>query len=307
MLGWVFDLDSRTVFIAEHNFLKTLYGFFMVDTSSKVSIKTMETLASWASRYSEMSRLMKPFVNSLHAFSKGFSNRNISLPVPENVKQDINMWRTYLCATYLNEAKLARPLESFRDSEPDVVIQYDASLGGIGVIIKPAGALHWSYGFAAEFPFDLGSDSSYQNSAEFMALLFGMLAILVLKLPFRDIHLIGDSKSSLKWADTDSFKGERNRRAAVLFTTIGSTYNFNIRKIEFVPGVDNVICDQLSRDENTPEVLSRHGIPAAFSNQPSVFASVFKLVNPLVPLLTDEDYGTLWDELAFILGEISSL
>jgi hypothetical protein len=63
MLGWVIDLDKRVVFIAEHNFMKTFHGFFSLDLEKPIPYRTIEKLASWASRYSLLSRCMKPFVN----------------------------------------------------------------------------------------------------------------------------------------------------------------------------------------------------------------------------------------------------
>ena len=46
MIGWVVDLDLRSVSIAKHNFLKTFYGFMSCDETKKMKVKEVEKLAS---------------------------------------------------------------------------------------------------------------------------------------------------------------------------------------------------------------------------------------------------------------------
>jgi hypothetical protein len=91
MLGWVIDLDKRVVFIAEHNFMKTFHGFFTVDLSKPIPFRTIEKLASWASRYSILSRCMKPFVNVFYQSLIGNSNRSVAIIATEDLSQAINM------------------------------------------------------------------------------------------------------------------------------------------------------------------------------------------------------------------------
>ena len=54
VIGWTVDLTQRLVTIARKNFLKTLYGFFEVDLSRPVQVRTLKCLTSWSSRYSTM-------------------------------------------------------------------------------------------------------------------------------------------------------------------------------------------------------------------------------------------------------------
>ena len=74
-IGWLFDLDLWTVSMSTRNFLKTLHGFYTVDVSDKVSVKTIEKLASWAYRYATICRCLKPFTGDLHAEKKGIRNK----------------------------------------------------------------------------------------------------------------------------------------------------------------------------------------------------------------------------------------
>ena len=51
----------RTVAIAKHNFMKTLYGFLVCEETRSQSVRSIQRLASWASRYSAVIRALKPF------------------------------------------------------------------------------------------------------------------------------------------------------------------------------------------------------------------------------------------------------
>jgi hypothetical protein len=49
-IGYDIDLDKRLVTISERNIMRTLYGFLNVELQKPIKVKTMQKLASWASR-----------------------------------------------------------------------------------------------------------------------------------------------------------------------------------------------------------------------------------------------------------------
>ena len=71
-LGKEFNLDLRTVAIAKHNFMKTLYGFLVCEETKSQSVRSIQRLASWASRYSAVIRPLKPFTAYLFAMIRGY-------------------------------------------------------------------------------------------------------------------------------------------------------------------------------------------------------------------------------------------
>ena len=66
-IGFEIDLDKSLITISERNILRTLYGFLNIDITAPIKVKTLQKLASWASRYSNICAYMKPFVSVLYA------------------------------------------------------------------------------------------------------------------------------------------------------------------------------------------------------------------------------------------------
>ena len=266
----------------------------------------MESLASWASRYSELNPVMKNHVTSLHASTKGYKNRNSAIDLSPHARQDIRMWRAYLVATHLDHQRLARKLESFRPMTPTVVIQFDACLTGAGVIIRGHQSVTWEYGFATHFPFDVQQSSSYQNTSEFLAVLVGVYLTILTHGPGQRIQLIGDSTAALNWAEKLAFRGVLARRAAAAFTLLCLTYDVDVVGIMHVPGTENVICDDLSRIRDTEDVLQSHGIPSLVNVDVSGVRKLMVICNPLTQLETDVQFVELWAEVSHLVTSINT-
>ena len=91
IIGYTLDLDKQVVTLSRRNFLRTLYLFFTVDTTSAVPVKSMETIASLASRYSGICREIKPFMKALYSSYAGLRNRSASAKLKEDAVQAIEM------------------------------------------------------------------------------------------------------------------------------------------------------------------------------------------------------------------------
>ena len=66
-IGYDIDLDKRLITISKRNILRALHGFLIVDKDVPMKVKTMQKLASWASRYGKICVYMKPFISVLYA------------------------------------------------------------------------------------------------------------------------------------------------------------------------------------------------------------------------------------------------
>jgi len=56
-IGWDFDLETRMVSVARRNFMKTLYGMIcMRGSETNPTVREVQRVASWASRYSVVCR-----------------------------------------------------------------------------------------------------------------------------------------------------------------------------------------------------------------------------------------------------------
>ena len=66
-IGYDIGLDKRLITISRRNILRALHGFLIVDKDVPIKVKTMQKLASWASRYGKICVYMKPFISVLYA------------------------------------------------------------------------------------------------------------------------------------------------------------------------------------------------------------------------------------------------
>jgi hypothetical protein len=82
---------------------------------------------------------------------------------------------------------------------------------------------------------------------------------------------------------------------------------FNIVVIDAVhiPGVDNVICDLLSRQKTTARALGIDYKLVTDISHTSALYSLLVLVDPTF-LNSEEDFCTFWRQAHLLLGQISS-
>jgi hypothetical protein len=66
MIGWLIDLDAQLVTISEKNFNKTLHAFFSFNIVEPVTLHQVQVMASLASRYTQISVVMKVHVGALY-------------------------------------------------------------------------------------------------------------------------------------------------------------------------------------------------------------------------------------------------
>jgi hypothetical protein len=85
------------------------------------------------------------------------------------------MWRVMLCLLGLNEETFARTFDSFRERPADILLEYDASLRGLGLFLTDLRTNKRIGVGAMSFPFNLGEESRWQNTAEFVAVVMGVV------------------------------------------------------------------------------------------------------------------------------------
>ena len=117
------------------------------------------------------------------------------------------LWRCALVTLGCDPLLFARPLHTLAEKAPSLQIEYDASLTGLGIILSElsdTGEAQLICAVKLPIPFDLGADSGYQNSAEFMAIVVGLSCLASLGYSGRGVKLIGDNTSSLMGLDRTS-------------------------------------------------------------------------------------------------------
>lgn len=257
VIGWTVDLDKRVVTIALKNFYKVAFAFLDIDLEKNVQVQTLQKLASLGSRYALIIRIMIIFNAYLYANYVGIRSNLVYVKWKAQAKIAVQLWRATLIHLNFNESSFAKPLDSFRASTPSVVILFDSSLSGTGVIVREHRGVDNQGKYLlgpvlaiCSYSFDylnLGSDSSYQNFAEFLGVVMGLLILKDLGLRHMSICLRGDSKTALRWSETERFRTVFANMAALTYLGICLQFGFDIHSTEFVEGTSNLDCDRLSR------------------------------------------------------------
>ena len=189
------------------------------------------------------------------------------------------------------------------------MLRFDASLSDVGIILGIAAGNEddtcmqqeprWVGGVAVSLlELEFGEDSSFQNSSEFIAATLSLFVLRGLGLTGRPVRLEGDSVSALTWAERGAARGERAHNASMVFALAsirwGSLVPFET--FRFVPGVENSICDDLSRGV-TVDDLSVRGL---MDFGPVLLPALQKardFCDPKRDTTNDESFFEFWGEL----------
>ena len=253
MIGYKINLATQMVSISERNALRALYSFFSVDEERLVPVRALEVMASLASRYAEICPTLRPFVRALYSSYTGL-NRNVSIHLNVKTKRSIHMWRSMLCTLTLKEKEFARPFYTFRPRSSKWIIQFDASLTGIGFLLIKRGPneVETTVGAAGASIECYGiNKSDYQNTCEFIAALTGFCILIRLTIINNEcldsVEFRGDSEVALSWMDKLKSKSNLATKSCMMLTLISTRLNITVSGCEHVPAINNQVCDDLSR------------------------------------------------------------
>ena len=263
VIGYDIDIARGLITVSRKNVLKAFHGFLSTDVDSPITTKTLQKLASWASRYSEICRYMKPFNKALYAAYAGKTNTQRSYPIPPSAKVSIWMFRVLLALTAVKEIEFSRPLSSFRkDVHAAWIVEFDASLSGIGIL--------WFYQENSESPevllggcslditsLDFGTDASNQNTAEYIAAALGirgLRAFAGFDTSSKVIGLRGDSVTALTWSVKRRARSSIATNASVYFALQCMARGVEIAKVTHLTAEQNWKADMLSRGASMADV-----------------------------------------------------
>ena len=303
MIGWLIDLDAQLVTISDRNFNKTLHAFFSFDIVEPVTLHQVQVMASLASRYTQINVLMKVHVGALYQFQQSFPSHSARRRLPEAARVEVLLWRAFLLSLSVNPASFARPFRSFRARPATHTIEYDASLTGMGVLVWQGGLVGTPrvlLGYAVlPSPFMATTDSSYQNTYEYLAILLGLL--LSKSLGIRDgvFAVLGDSRSSLAWVLQGRARSVLCRRASIGFSILAVNVAATILETEYVPSKLNVVCDGLSRGIPPSELGLDEGLWVHLPDTGPVVQYI-RSCDPRLPLTT-------WSQVIDHMGQCHQL
>lgn len=301
-IGWQIDLDARRVSLGRRNLLKVLYGFFNFDTSRHIQARHLLRLASWASRYTTVLRMLSPFTTYLYTQTNGMRNLEAFIPLQFATRVSIWVWRAALLQLLLHGSDYSRPLDSFRTDIALYLLEFDSSLEGSGLLVFPLEDREEPRRVPSTlcgqwiFPFNCHKDSSFQNTCELIPVVLGCLALGLRGVRHTRLALRGDSTSALAWGATGRFSGDLVTRTAVVLTVLSVQFDYTIVDAQHIPGVENLVCDALSRDTTTPLELG-YSPSEIISNHPdSPFMELLHLCDPTLPspFASETTFNEFW-------------
>jgi hypothetical protein len=274
----------------------------------RVPVRTLETLASWASRYSIILCWLRPFNRFLYgAYSQ--IPRNASVFLPGTARLTIRLWRAALCALACNEARFARPLRAFqldvqkkaKAFPPTVIIEFDASLWGVGVLVfarSSDGAETLLGGGAASLASLNFSEPAMQNTAEFLAIVLGVVTLRRLGRMDTALGFRGDSLTALTWAESENFAGVSVTNAAIFFVLTFTTLKLEVATTNHIKAEFNGNCDFMSRNSNTFRMtdIGLEGATQVDLNTDATVAAILDLCNPKTDLSTELGFQSFWQK-----------
>ena len=250
VIGYTIDLDTERVLIAKKNYLTALHGFVSTDLQQRINLRTAQRLASWGTRYGKICRVMRPFCGALNRLTQGRTDPHALFHVSDEAKVAIQCWRAMLCLVRYRETEFTRTLESFNPATPTVLVEFDSSLSGAGLIwfTRSNGAEAILGVSAVDLTFlEFGDDSSYQNLSEFLGAIIAVVGQVVFGLAGRSLALRGDSVTALTWAITERPRGSIVTKAAMIWSMLCVATGVDVIEITHIPGTENKRCDRLPR------------------------------------------------------------
>lgn len=307
VIGYVIDLDSQRVLISRKNFLTALHGYINTDVSARVNLRTAQRLASWSTRYGKICRVMRPFCGALHRATWGRTDPHALFYLPSESVIAIQCWRAMLCMVRFRETEFTRTIESFSQSTPVLIAEFDSSLSGAGVIwyARDDGAEVAVGVSAVDLTFlQFGEDSSFQNLAEFIGAILSVVGQVILGYAGRSLALRGDSVTALTWAITERPRGVIVTKAAMMWSLLCVATDVNVSEVTHIAGTENEKCDRLSRRGTAANVsVAREaydmGLSSArvisFEKEESVMR-ILQLCDPRIELATEQEFIRFWSQ-----------
>ena len=308
-IGWIIDLNSRTITASPRIILKTTHALFSFHVDDRVSQLQLQRLASLLARLSMLCAYMRPFTRHIAIESAQFQhNSNARHTLSPAARNEIWMWRAFILILQCPGTLLHRSIESFRPFAPTFELHYDASLSqiAVGLYFAPGSTRTLQRFAALILPFPVSNDSSRQNTCEYLAIVLGRLIAATMGIRNATYVLFGDSVSSLAWASSGHAASDLALRANLAVTTLSVHLNLHVVSTVHVPGKENVIYDGLSRGKTAEEV----GLPPALQltfDPTSLVVEVITLCNPALSTPSALAIVDLMGVFLALIREISSV
>jgi hypothetical protein len=304
VIGWKINLDLMVVSIAEKNLMKAMLCMFEVNLDAEITLVAVQRISSYCSRYVLILEVMTPFLACMHRLMTGKKGWHGTFPITSEAAWAIRMWRAVFYLLVVDEKHYGRPMASFRSRPPDYIVETDASLSGVGVILyRNNDSLDTCVGGSAVSikDFGFGTDSGFQNTAEYIGTVLGVLALVKIGVRDVDVLIRGDSTTALVWATQGKVKGPAAINAAVVVTALCIRFGIRPRYSVFLSGLENHKADLLSRVEekgiSVEQAMNQNGhggSPIINLRENATTNTLVQMCDPRVKVDKEEEFALLW-------------
>ena len=302
VIGYEIDIELRLVAVARKNVLKALHGFLTTDLQAPTTVKSLQKLASWGSRYAEICRYMKPFTKALYSAYAGRRER-AKFKIPQPARVSIMVFRVLLSLTTVLERKFTRSLDSFEPCFAPWIVEFDASLSGIGLLWFHRDNSESTEVLLGGCSLDItslgfGDDAAFQNTAEFIAAAMGVRGLMA----FGDvrnarIEFRGDSVTALTWAMKRVTRSATASNASIFYALQCMSLGVEISNTSHLKAEDNWM---LSRGKSLANIgkLDRRFANNAVPTVNLDADRILQLCNPsLDHTISEEKFLEFWTEV----------
>jgi hypothetical protein len=216
-------MRSSLIVPSPRNTHRRLYAFMSFNFDKNKKVSGMQKLASLASRCSKINVYMQPYVKTLYKEHAGRGQRT-SFTITSAARHVIWFFRILLGLIAICPDRFSRTLISCSHIVPTLIIEFDVSLQGIGILYYiPGDTQDTLIGSCAVDVSSLsfGSEAKYQNSAELLGPILGIEGLQDLGVTAKSVQLRCDSITALTWASTEKFQGNLVSNAASVFILQG--------------------------------------------------------------------------------------
>jgi hypothetical protein len=208
----------------------------------------------------------------------------------------LRLFRAIFILSVARHEVLSRPLKSFQSVSPQLIVEFDASLFGGGILYYQCCESREVLLGSVSFSLDIlcfGTDSTFQNSAEFITAIIGLIVAMKFSPIGTHVMFRGDSETALSWLETGKFRSLLITKVATVFIYSCLLHGFQICESQFLPAQENFKADY----------LSRHGGENAGEQVVNV-DSFLSLLDPSVPMVGDDQYILFWNSIPLALNEL---
>jgi hypothetical protein len=137
----------------------------------------------------------------------------------------------------------------------------------------------------------------------------GCLALASRGVRHTRLSLRGDSTTALAWGSTGRFNGDLCTRTAIVLTSLSFHFDYTIVDVQHIPGIENLICDALSRGTTTPLELGYSLSETLSSLSDSPEMELLRLCDPTLPspFTSETLFNTFWFQVQDFVMRIDRL